>query len=37
MEPRFEIMGEKYKNEDPDSEEEARIPINTGNMRPPMR
>lgn len=23
----FEILGEKYKNEDPDSEEEIRIPI----------
>jgi AraC family transcriptional regulator len=25
--PHFEILGEKYKNEDPDSEEEVWIPI----------
>ena len=25
--PQFEILGEKYKNEDPDSEEEIWIPI----------
>ena len=25
--PHFEILGEKYKNEDPDSEEELSIPI----------
>ena len=27
--PHFEILGEKYKNEDPDSEEEIWIPIRT--------
>ena len=25
--PHFEILGEKYKNQDPDSEEELWIPI----------
>jgi AraC family transcriptional regulator len=25
--PHFEIMGDQYKNEDPDSEEELWIPI----------
>ena len=25
--PHFEILGEKYKNEDPDSEEEIWIPV----------
>jgi AraC family transcriptional regulator len=27
--PHFEILGEKYKNEDPESEEEIWIPIKT--------
>jgi len=27
--PHFEILGEKYKNEDPDSEEEIWIPVKT--------
>lgn len=27
--PQFEILGEKYKNEDPDSEEEIWIPVKT--------
>lgn len=29
--PHFEVMGEKYKNNDPDSEEEIWIPIKTKN------
>lgn len=29
--PHFEILGEKYKNEDPDSEEEVWIPIKPRN------
>lgn len=28
--PHFEVLGEKYKNEDPDSEEEIWIPIRKG-------
>lgn len=33
--PHFELLGEKYKNDDPDSEEEIWIPIKpkTGNAR----
>lgn len=30
--PHFEILGEKYKHEDPDSEEEIWIPIKTKNL-----
>jgi AraC family transcriptional regulator len=30
--PHFEILGEKYKNEDPDSEEEIWIPIKTNQL-----
>jgi len=30
--PHFEILGEKYKNEDPNSEEEICIPIKTKNL-----
>jgi AraC family transcriptional regulator len=29
--PHFEILGEKYKNNDPSSEEEIWIPIKTNN------
>lgn len=29
--PHFAVMGEKYKNDDPDSEEELWIPIKPGN------
>jgi len=28
--PHFEVLGEKYKNEDPDSEEEIWIPVKSG-------
>jgi len=31
LRPHFEILGEKYKNEDPDSEEEIWIPIKPKN------
>lgn len=30
--PHFELLSEKYKNEDPDSEEEVWIPIKKGTM-----
>lgn len=30
--PHFEVLGEKYKNEDPDSEEEIWIPIKRKNI-----
>ncbi len=30
--PHFEVLGEKYKNNDPDSEEEIWIPIKTKNI-----
>jgi AraC family transcriptional regulator len=31
--PHFEILGNKYKNEDPDSEEEVWIPIKLKKIR----
>jgi len=34
--PHFEILGEKYKNEDPDSEEEIWIPIKRKEKSPPQ-